>query len=376
MKLAVLTFWISSFTLTAFSQEREITVSSLKYLGQYEIPYNKIFKNTTVGGLSGIDYDPENKLYYLISDDRSAKNDARFYSAKIHFTVKGIDSVQLIDVKPLLQPDGKPYPNSKQNPKITPDPESIRYNQHTHDLIWSSEGERIVNAKDTILQNPSIQVVGLDGKYKASYSIPSILEVSTKEIGPRQNGTLEGLTFNNDFSTVYACMEEPLFQDGPKAEVEETKSFVRILTFDVHSKKCLKQYAYKLDKVAYPSTPSNAFKVNGISEILAVNTNQLLVIERSFSTGRLPCTVKVFLADISQAENITSTNSLIKDAPKKTATKKLILNMDELSMFIDNIEGLTFGPTLPNGHKTLIFAADNNFQPFEKNQFLLFEVIP
>ena len=50
--------------------------------------------------------------------------------------------------------------------------------------------------------------------------------------------------------------------------------------------------------------------------------------------------------------------------------------MDDLDIFIDNIEGVTFGPTLPNGHNTLLFVADNNFQPFEKNQFLLFEVIP
>ena len=376
MKLAVFTFGFLFCALTAIAQTERATVSSLKYLGQYEIPHNKQFKNTTVGGLSGIDYDPQNNLYYLISDDRSAKNDARFYTAKIHFTEKGLDSVQLIDVKPLLQPDGKPYPSYKQNPKITPDPESIRYNQNTHDLIWSSEGERIVNGKDTILQNPSIQVVGLDGKYKAAYSIPSILEVNNREIGPRQNGTLEGLTFTKDFSSVYACMEEPLFQDGPKAEVEETKSFVRILKFDVKSKSCLAQYAYKLEKVAFPSTPPNAFKVNGISEILSINENQLLVIERSFSTGRLPCTVKVFLADISQAQNIASINSLITNLPKKIVPKKLILNMDDLDMFIDNIEGLTFGPTLPNGHKTLIFAADNNFQPFEKNQFLLFEVNP
>lgn len=49
--------------------------------------------------------------------------------------------------------------------------------------------------------------------------------------------------------------------------------------------------------------------------------------------------------------------------------------MDDLGIYIDNVEGVTFGPVLPNGHKTLLFVADNNFNPLEKTQFLLFEVI-
>ena len=49
--------------------------------------------------------------------------------------------------------------------------------------------------------------------------------------------------------------------------------------------------------------------------------------------------------------------------------------MDDLGIYIDNIEGVTFGPTLPNGHQTLLFVADNNFNPLEQSQLLLFEVI-
>jgi hypothetical protein len=49
--------------------------------------------------------------------------------------------------------------------------------------------------------------------------------------------------------------------------------------------------------------------------------------------------------------------------------------MDDLGIYIDNVEGVTFGPLLPNGHKTLIFVADNNFSADEKSQLLLFEVL-
>jgi hypothetical protein len=90
----------------------------------------------------------------------------------------------------------------------------------------------------------------------------------------------------------------------------------------------------------------------------------------------MACTIKVFLTDLNKATNILPVNSLKTNTDFIPATKKLLLNMDHLGMYIDNIEGMTFGPKLPNGHKTLLFVADNNFNFFEKTQFLLFEVIP
>jgi hypothetical protein len=57
-------------------------------------------------------------------------------------------------------------------------------------------------------------------------------------------------------------------------------------------------------------------------------------------------------------------------------TKKLLLNMDDMPDFIDNVEGITLGPTLPNGHQSIILVVDNNFSPLEKTQFFLLEIIP
>ena len=49
------------------------------------MPHGFLFDDTTVGGLSGISYDAGRQLYYVISDDRSAKNPARFYTVRITF---------------------------------------------------------------------------------------------------------------------------------------------------------------------------------------------------------------------------------------------------------------------------------------------------
>ncbi len=364
------------FVLINIVAAQDISISKLKFISDYEVPHNYSFKGTTVGGLSGIDYDKEKKLYYMISDDRSAVNPARYYSSKIVFNDKKIDTVLFVDVTTFLNADNKPYPNSKQDPWHTPDPEALRYNPITKQMFWTSEGERIVNKKDTVLENPAITIIHPDGKYIDTFPLPENLLMHATEKGPRQNGTLEGLTFADNFKTMFVNLEEPLYEDGPRADAKKNNAWIRLFKYDVGTKKNIAQYAYELDPVAYPAIPENAFKINGIPDILSVGKNKLLVIERSFSSGRLPCTIKVYLADLNNATNIINTKSLKENPAAHPVIKKLLLNMDDLKMYTDNIEGVTFGPDLPNGHKSLIFIADNNFMLFEKTQVMLFEVIP
>ena len=357
------------------SEQQTANISALKFLGEYDIPYGFSYNNTTIGGLSGIDYHAADDLYYFICDDRSAINPARFYTAKIFIKQTGIDSIRFTAVKNLFQPNGDVYPSSKQDPYNTPDPEAMRYDPIQKKLVWSSEGERIVRGKDTVLEDPSVRIITTEGNYSDSFSLLSIARMQVTEKGPRQNSVFEGMTFADNYKTLFVNIEEPLYEDGPRADVTDNNALIRILKFDVSSKKNINQYAYKLDPIAYQSNPSTGYKINGVPDILSLSNDKLLVIERSFSTGRLACTVKIFITDLSNATDIKDNPSLKNNPGFKTATKKLILNMDDLGIYIDNIEGVSFGPLLPNGHKTLLFVADNNFSPVEKSQLLLFEVL-
>ena len=349
-------------------------INSIKYLGAYEIPFNQKYKNTTIGGLSGIDYDEQKDLYYLVSDDRSEKNPARFYTAKIFITQQGIDSVSFNGVSYMLQPNGEVYPGNAQDRFKTPDPEAIRYNPQNNCLVWSSEGERIVKANDTVLIDPSVVIIQPNGKCIDSFALPLVLKMKATENGPRRNGVFEGMSFADNYKTLYVNLEEPLYEDGPRADVADNNAFIRIIKLDVAAKKSTTQYAYKLEPVAYAAKPESEFKINGVPDILSLGNNKLLVIERSFSTGRLPCTIKVFIADLNNTTDIS--DMTLKDNRSFTPVKKsLLLNMDDLGIYTDNIEGVTFGPVLPNGHKTLLFIADNNFTVVEKAQVLLFEII-
>ena len=376
MKKTFLLLVVFFLSFTFIDAQPKNTIGSLKLIGEYDLPHNMPFNGTTVGGLSGIDYDSQSNTYHMICDDRSQFNSARYYSAKIFFSEKKIDSVVFIKVTTLLQPDGKPYPDSKTDPIHTPDPEALRYNPLTHQMIWTSEGERIVRGKDTVLENPAITIISRDGKFIDTFPLPKNLWMHATENGPRQNGVLEGLSFANNYKTLYVNLEEPRYEDGPRAETIPNNAWIRIYKFDVTSKKNTAQYAYKLDPIAYPATPADGFKINGIPDILSINDNKLIVLERSFSTGRIPCTIKIFIADLNGASDIKNNPSLIKTPVAKPVKKKLLLNMDSLGVYTDNIEGITFGPTLPNGHRTLVLVADNNFQLFEKTQFFVFEIIP
>src|SRR6478609_10118407 len=238
-------------------------ISQLKFIDVHELPHNQLFKNTTVGGLSGIDYDSTHGLYYMICDDRSAINPARYYSAKIFFDEKKIDSVVFVNVTTLLQPNGKPYPATTVDPVHTPDPEALRYNPVLNQMIWTSEGEKNFRAKekDTILENPAIVRMTPGGKYIDTFPLPKNLLVHAGDKGPRKNGVLEGFSFANNYKTLYVSLEEPLYEDGPRADLVDNNAWVRFYKFDINSKKNKAQYAYKLDPVAHPAIPADAFKI-------------------------------------------------------------------------------------------------------------------
>lgn len=362
----------------AQTETKQITATSirkLKYLNTYVLPDKFQFEGTTVGGLSGIDYDPAENSYYLICDDRSHINPARFYTAKIDLSVNGINQVRIVGVDTLLQKDGATYPELSYHATKTTDPEAMRYNARTGTLTWTSEGDRVIKPTDTVLIDPTITMVSKKGKYVDSIPLPDNLRMHLGTTGPRRNGVLEGLTFADDFKNLYVSLEEALLQDGPSATPKRNKAFIRIYKFDLETKKNTAQYAYELAPMAVKPAKKGDFNTNGIPDILWLGNDRLLVTERSYS-GFSGSNVKVFIADLKNAENMLTNQSLIARPPVGLVKKKLLLNMDKLGIYIDNIEGATFGPQLPNGHQTLIFVADNNFSDQEQSQFMVFEVIP
>lgn len=349
------------------------TISKLKFIGEASLPFKMYVDETTLGGLSGIDYNPAKDEYYQVCDDRSDINPLRFYTVKIFLSSKGIDSVKPIAAT-FFKKDGKTYHNRKQDSLNVPDPEALRFNPKTGVVYWSSEGERTVRKNKTILTNPAITMSSIDGDYIDTLVLPANMHMSATEKGPRNNGVFEGLAFSPDYKSLFVSVEEPLYDDGPRAGQGDSTGWTRIIKYDVISNLPVAQYAYKIDPIQLAPISAGQFAVNGVTDILFINAHQLLITERSYSTGRLGNQIRVYIGEMNGATDVSNISSLVNTSAFTPIQKKLLLNMDNLGILVDNIEGATFGQKLPNGKRSLIFASDNNFSATQKTQFLLFEV--
>lgn len=352
-------------------------ISHLKYINEYIIPNGMQFKATTVGGLSGIDYDKSRDIYYMICDDPSARNPARYYTAKILIGENGIDSVVFTNVTFLLNADGKTFPDIRKDLTHSADVEAMRYNPIKDELVWSSEGQRVYRDSQFYLQDPAIVIMDRNGGFKDSFALPENMHIQAKEKGPRHNSVFEGIDFANNYSDLYISVEEALYEDALKAGTGDSTSWVRFLKFHGSTKQQVAQYAYEIGTIPYPANPPGAFKVNGVADILYLGNEKFIVIERAYSTGRISTDISIYLADARGAEDISKIPSLKIQPAKKPIKKKLLLDMNTaLNQDVFNVEGVTFGPLLPNGRRSLLFVTDNNFNEREKTQFFLFEVIP
>jgi len=56
----------------------------------------------------------------------------------------------------------------------------------------------------------------------------------------------------------------------------------------------------------------------------------------------------------------------------READKTLVLDLATLGITLDNVEGLEFGPVLPDGRRSLVLISDDNFSDSQKTQVLLF----
>jgi hypothetical protein len=147
------------------------------------------------------------------------------------------------------------------------------------------------------------------------------------------------------------------------------------MRYDVRSRRLERQYAYETDPVAQPPVPANQFSVNGVAELLALSDDDLIDIERSFSVGAPGTgnTIKLYEVSLRGATNVDGAFS-IAGRRIRYAHKRLLLNLDALGIPLDNIEGITFGPRLPDGRRSLVLVSDNNFAASQFTQFLAFAV--
>lgn len=297
----------------------------VRFIAEHVVPKGLVVGGTTVGGISGLDYDRRTGKWILISDDRVAP---RFYEGKL--SRRG---VEFTDVHSLVGPNGQYAPGSV-------DPEDVRVDRWTGDLLWSQEGDRT----PTTLIDPSVQFSGTDGSFKRALPTPDDVKMKP-DSGPRRNEALEGLTFALGGSLVVTAVEGPLLQDGPPAD-EKTGAISRVIVQSRYGQ-VVAQYRYQQEPVFAAGGST------GVTAILEKSPGVYLVLERSFHP------------------TFGNKVRLFEARPHGTTLKKRLLA--DIGTFpvskVDNLEGMAWGPD-----GTLWLVSDDNFSATQVTQFIALAV--
>jgi hypothetical protein len=341
-----------------------VEISSIDFIGEATLAKGLSFQKTEVGGLSGITYDAKNDLYYAISDDRGQKTPSRFYTFKINLSQGSLQNGGVVPVGVTMLLNNK----SQNFPAGETDTEGIALtNKDT--VFISSEG----NAGKLV--NPFIQEFLLSsGKTIATLPIPNkFLPNKNNLLGIRDNLAFESLTITPNHKYLFTATENALIPDGPAAKAN-VGTPCRILQYNLIAQKPEKEYLYQTEPVAPLFNITGKF-ASGLPDLLALdNQGHFLSIERSF-TG-IGFAVFLFQVSLAEADDIQNINSLLTTSSPsiKPVAKKLLLDLRTLDVALDNIEGLTLGPWLPNGQRSLILVSDNNFNSIQRTQFLAFQL--
>ena len=336
----------------------------LQFLGQAIVPTGFTFAGTTVGGLSSITFDAARGVFYTLSDDQSQFSPARFYTLRIDVSDGHLDSgdVGFAGVTVLKAPDGLPYA------PFSLDPEGLTLTKDGQ-LVVTSEG--IANR----LIPPWVRLYDLSGTFAGELPLPAaFVPNAAGTVGVRQNLAFEAAAVAPNGRFLYVGMEGALAQDGPPATLA-AGSPARILRYNLQTGRLDRQVVYETDSIAEPPVPATNFAVNGLVELLPFNNEFMLSMERSFSVGAPGTgnTIKLYSLALPGADDVDGLFSLAGQLGSiRTARKTLVLDLRTLGIPLDNVEGMTIGPTLPDGRRSLVLVSDNNFAAGQFTQFLLF----
>ncbi len=334
-------------------------IGSLELLGLATIPPGTRFADAEVGGLSGITYDPQRDRYYAISDDSGYRSQSRFYTLKIDLR-SGPPEVAIDGVAIFTDRKGRVFEEG------VIDGEGIALTPR-RTLLISSEGyvERGVP--------PSIREVDLDGREIRRYRIPRRwLPKKRRPQGVRHNQAFESLAALPGGRGFVTATENALFQDGPETDVGQG-SRTRISRFNSRSGKLEASFVYEVEPVHAPPTPDDGFRTNGLVELLALGDTTLLALERSFSLG-VGNSIRLFLVSTAGADDVRRIASLERIGDVEPVSKRLLIDLADLDLELDNVEGMTFGPTLADGRRSLILVSDDNFSSRQTTQLFAFAV--
>jgi hypothetical protein len=283
--------------------------------------FSDALDKTTFGGfavseLSGLAVDTDGRLLAVADESYLFTLDPR--------------TKKPVAVRPLADEDGQPL-----------DSEAVAVDR---------DGSRLITSET----EPSIVRFTRSGTAVGHLPVPTALKVAPAGRATH-NLTFEGLTLQPGRHTLVASMEGALSGDG--ADIRRFQTWRR--TTPRGEFRVSAQFAYRAD------TGLN------ISDISSAGDGRLLVLERGYTTG-VGNTVRVYLADLAHASDVSRVENVTDGSGVRLAGKTLLADIaacpslgatakqPQPNPLLDNIEGITVTGRTPGGRLRLLLVSDDN----------------
>ncbi len=331
---------------------------------------------------SAIDYTGKGNLY-IACDDRGPGNGEVPFRPRFHTLRIAIDPTQSQSVKvdlvstTLLSNERGEALNgfaaafSEKTPELSArfDPEGLRLSANGTLFISDEYGPWI---DEFATSGTRLRRLAIPSKFGVLHSNGDPDEEDASNTHGRQsNRGFEGLAMSPDKSKLWAIVQGPLIQDGAfSTDHKRVGRNCRMLEIPIAGGPT-REYVYPLDS-----------HKTGLNEALAINDHEFLVIERDGGASKERCLYRIDIAgatDVSAIGGLPSTT--LPDSIKPVSKQRWLdftdpkygLSGDKMP---EKIEGLTFGPGLPDGRRTLIVTTDNDLRADQPSWFWVFAFDP
>ncbi|HEC63460.1 MAG TPA: esterase-like activity of phytase family protein, partial [Candidatus Acetothermia bacterium] len=315
-------------------------------------------------------------LYYGICDNRGKDPEegvaGRLYTLGISITPEGIRGVRVVGMTLLdadLETAGvQPYGPGEVD---------------AEEVLLTPDGRLIISSERDLENRPWIRIFSQEGELLGEIPVPEKF-MPGEGVGVRRNLAFEAMALSPDGKTLFVATEQALAQDGPICTTDHGTT-VRIIQYDLtgETPAAVAEYPYVTEPIF--ASPLDTYADNGVTAMVYIKhilpEYDLLVVERAYVSG-VGNDIKVFGVKIAGADDVKDIPALPFPFTGNAVEKTLLLRISALPEYSDievepdNIEAICLGPTLPSGNPSLILASDNNFNPHQRNLFLLFELVP
>jgi hypothetical protein len=302
---------------------------------------------------------------------------------------------------------GAPFPNIQTTLLDT----RLLRNERGQNLVGAAGSFDVTQPRKTLRFDPEGIRVGLLGTFFISdeygpdiieftqfghalrhLDVPSKFDIATPSADPnaellgnsagrQANRAMEGLAISPNDRFLFGIMQNALLQDNGlnPGTTDRLGLNNRILKIDLLTGR-KSEYVYRVDAIN---------RGQGVSEILAINDHEFLVLERDNRSNlqtppQAPTRKTIYKIDITGATDVSAVPSLPAGALPATITpvqKTLFIDLLDPSFNLvptipEKLEGLAWGPDLPDGRHVLYVVSDNDLNPALATQVYAFAIDP